>query len=88
MITISDNPAHMPHITCTLHDPAIHLSSLIPISGGRYNLWSYTLCNFLQFPITFSHRSLQTDQDCSQTQFTLFPQCHRPSANPQLQNAT
>jgi len=33
------------------------LSSIILIiSGGRYNLWSYTLCSFLQYPITFGHK--------------------------------
>jgi len=31
----------------------------------QYNLWSYTLCSFLQSPITFSHKSLRTDQLCS-----------------------
>ena len=30
------------------------------------NLWSYTLRSFLHFPITFNHKSLQTDQHCSQ----------------------
>jgi len=56
------------------------LSSLIPIvSGGWYNLWSHTLCSFLQFHITFNQKSLQTDQHCSQTQSTVLHQCHRTS---------
>ena len=59
------------------------LSSIILIiSGGRYNLWRYTLCTFLKYPITFNHKSLQTDQLCSQVQSTVFPQCHRPSVTP------
>ena len=63
--------------------PFTFLSSLILIvSGDRYNLWSYTLCSFLQFPITFSHKSIQTDQHCSQTQSTAFPQCHRTRVTP------
>jgi len=63
--------------------PFTLLSSLILIvSGGRYNLCSHTLCSFLQFPITFSHKSLQTDQHFSQTQSTAFPQCHRTRVTP------
>ena len=58
--------------------PFTFLSSLILIvSGGRYNLWSHTLCSFLQLPITFSHKSTQTDQHFSQTPSTVFPLCHR-----------
>ena len=77
----------MSHVTHTLHDPAIHLPSFLPsiiliISGGRYNLWSYTLCSFLQYPTTFNHNSLWTDQHCSQTQSTDFPQCHTQSVTP------
>jgi hypothetical protein len=41
-----------------------------------------SLCSFLQFPITLSHNSLRDDQQCSQTQSTAFPQCHRPSVTP------
>ena len=56
------------------------LSSIILIiSGGRYNLWRHKLRTFLQYPITFNHKSLPTDQLCSQTQSTVFPQCQRPS---------
>ena len=63
--------------------PFTLLSSLILIvSGDRYNLWSFTLCSFLQFPTTFSHKSLQTDQHCSQTLSTAFPQCHRTRVTP------
>jgi len=73
----------MPHVTHTLHEQAIHLPSLtLVISGGRYNLWSYALCSFLQFPVTFSHNSLTTDQLCSQTQSTIFLQSYKPSVTP------
>ena len=73
----------MCYVTFILHDQAIHLSSIILIiSGGRYNLWSYTLCRFLQYPITFSPNSLWTDQHCCQTQSTVFPECHRPKVTP------
>jgi hypothetical protein len=71
------------YASCILHDTANHLpsflSSIILItSGGRYNLWRYTLCTFLQYPITFNHKSLRTDQFCSQTQSTAFA----PSVTP------
>ena len=48
------------------------------------NLWSYTSCSFLQFPISFSHKCLTTDQHqhCSQTQSTVYSQCHRTSVTP------
>ena len=87
-LRISDNPVHMYHVTFILHDQAIHPSSFHSIiriiSGGRSNLWSYTLCSFLQFPITFSYKSPTTDQHqhCSQTQSTVYPQCHRPTITP------
>jgi len=47
-----------------------------------YNLWSYTLCSFLQYPITFRHKRLWTNQHCSQTQSTAFPQCHSQIVTP------
>ena len=31
---------------------------ILILTGRRYNLWSYTLCSFLQFPISFTHKSL------------------------------
>ena len=63
--------------------PFTFLSSLILIvSGGRYNLWSHTLCSFLQLPITFSQKSLETDQHFSHTQSTVFPLCHRTTVTP------
>jgi len=48
------------------------------------NLWSYTSCSFLQFPISFNHKSLTTDrhQHHSQTQSTVYSQCHRTSVTP------
>jgi len=83
-LRIPDKPVCMSHYTFILHYPAIHppffLSSILLIMyGGRYNLRIYTLDSFLQFPFTFSHKILSPDQNCSQTQFTAFPQCHRPS---------
>ena len=77
---ISLNAHLMSH---TLHERAIHLPSTIPITcGGRYNLWSYTVCSFLKYPISFSHNSLSTNQHCSQTQSTVFPQCHSQIVTP------
>jgi len=78
---------YVTHVTHTLREPAINLPSFLPsltliIAGGRYNLWSYTLCSFLQFPITFSHNSLTTDQHCSHTQSTVFLQSYKPSVTP------
>ena len=74
------------HISCHtpyMNQPFTFLPSIIPItSGGRYNLWSYTLCSFLQYPISFSHNSLSTNQLCSQIQSTVFPQCHSQSVTP------
>jgi hypothetical protein len=57
---------------------------ILIISGGRYNLWSYTLYSFIQFLVTCSHKILWTDQHqhCSQTQSTVFLQFHRPSVTP------
>jgi hypothetical protein len=82
----SDNLSHMPHVTFILHDQTSHIHSfcllILVISGGRYNLGSYTLCSFLHYPITSSHNSLRTDQHCCQTQSTAFPQCHRPKFTP------
>jgi hypothetical protein len=41
--------------------------------------------SFIQFsPVSYYLQpySPQTDQNCSQTQSTIFPQCHRPSVTP------
>jgi hypothetical protein len=56
------------------------LSSTILIkSGGRYNLWSYTLCSFLHYPITFGHKILRTAQHSPQPGhiyfMVLYPRC-------------
>ena len=41
----------------------LFLYPIIPIiSSGSYNLWSYTLCSFIQFPITSSYKSLRSHQ--------------------------
>ena len=72
---------HM-HSTWHSQTPSFLSSIILITSRGRYNLWRYTLRTFLQSPITFNHKSLQTDQLCSQTQSTVFPQCHRPSVTP------
>jgi hypothetical protein len=74
----------MSHVTHTLHEPVIHLSLFLPslilmIYDARYNLWSYTVCIFLQFPITFSHKSLRTYQNCCQTLSAAFLQSYKPS---------
>jgi hypothetical protein len=61
--------------------PSFHNSNTV-LSDGSYNLWSYTLCCFLQYPITFSHKSLRPDQHHFQTQTSAFPQCHRSSVTP------
>jgi len=74
-------PCHI-QSTWPRHSPSFLSSLILIIPGGRYNLWSYTLCSFLQFAITFSHNSLRNDQYCSQTQSTILPQCQRPSVVP------
>jgi len=83
-LRISVNHVCVSHITCILHDPAIHLPSVLNSNTiwWRYNLWSYTLCSFLQYPSTYGHNSLRTDQVCSQTQSTGFSQCHIASVTP------
>ena len=57
---------------------------ILILTASRHNLWSYTSCSFLQFPISFSRKSLRTDQHqhCSQTQSTVYSQCHRTSVTP------
>jgi hypothetical protein len=74
------NSRHM-HPTQTSHSHSFLSSLILILSGSRYNLWSYTFCSFLQFPFIFSHKILQTDQHCSQSQFTVFHQsktnCHK-----------
>ena len=76
------------HVSCHIqstwpsHSPSFLSSLILIISGGRYNLCCYISCSFLQFPITLSHKTVRTDQHCSQTQSTVFPQCHRPSVPP------
>ena len=69
-------------MTKTFHSSSFFYSINRIISGGRYNLCSYTIHSFLQVPITFSHKSLSTDQHCSQTQSTVYSQCHGPSVTP------
>jgi len=69
------------YVSCILHDsqsPSFLSSIIVITSSGRYNLRSYKLCSFLQYPITFNHKILWTDQLCSQT-LSVFPQCHRPN---------
>jgi hypothetical protein len=58
---ISYNPVCTSHdVTFIPQDQATQIPSLLPIilkiSGGRYNLWSYISCSFLQFPITFNQK--------------------------------
>jgi len=50
----------------------------------QYNLWRYTLCSFLQSPITFSHKSLWTDQLCSQSLSQTFLNVTNQVSHPQL----
>jgi len=72
------------HVSC--HIPSIwptqslfFLSTIILIiSSGRYNL----SCGFLHYSTTFGHKILRTAQHCSQTQSTVFPQCHIESVTP------
>ena len=70
------------HSTWHRQSPSFLSSVILIISGGRYNLWRYMLRTFLQYPITFNHKILRTDQLCSQTHSTIFSQCHRPSVTP------
>ena len=37
---------------------------------------------FLHYPITFVHKILRIDQQCSQTQSTVFAQCHSQIVTP------
>jgi len=72
-------------MTNILYDTAYHFPSFFHYSNNiwwQYNLWRYILCTSLQYPITFNHKSLRTDQLCSQTQSKVFPKCHRPSVTP------
>ena len=82
-LRISANPVHVSchiHSTWPSHSISFLSSIILIISSGKYNLWSYTLCSFIQFPVTFSHKSLRTDQHCAQS--TVYSQCHRPSVTP------
>ena len=76
--------SHHIQSTWPSHSPSFLSSLILIISGGRCNLWSYSLCSFLQFPITHKHKSLRTDQHCSQTQSMAFPLCHRPNVTPTI----
>jgi len=71
-------------MTNILHDTANHLPFFHYSNNiwWQYNLWRYTSHTFLQYPVTFNLKTLQTDQLCSQTQSTVFPYCHRPSVTP------
>ena len=57
---------------------------ILILTGTMHNLWIYTLCSFLQFPVMFSLKSLRTDQQqhCFKTQCTAYPQCYRKSVTP------
>ena len=87
-LRISDNPVCTSHVThkhthiWTNDSPSCVPSIILMIYGGRYNSWSYSLCSFLQFPITFSPKSLGIYQRCCQTQCTVFLQWHKPSVTP------
>jgi len=64
--------------------PFFHYSNNI---WWKYNLWSFTLCSFLQYPITLSHKSLQTDQLYSQTLSQSFLNVTDQVSHPQLQKS-
>jgi len=73
---------------CHMHStwPSQSLSFISPIIliifCGRYNLWSYISWRFLHYLITFGHKILRIDQQCSQTQSTVFAQCHSQIVTP------
>jgi hypothetical protein len=70
----------MSHVTHTVHDPAIHLPSSFLHSNNICWQVKFIKLYIMQFsPITFSHKSLRTEQSCSQTQCTVFLQRHKPS---------
>jgi len=50
------------HSTLTSHSISFLSLIILILSGRRHNLWSNTSCSFLQFPISFSRKSLWTDQ--------------------------
>jgi len=74
--------------TCHMHStwPNQSLSFTSPIIliifSSRYHLWSYISLRFLHYPITFVHKTLRIDQHCSQTQSTVFIQCHSQIVTP------
>ena len=74
--------------TCHMHStwPNQSLSFTSPIIliifSSRYHLWSYISCRFLHYPITFVHKILRIDQQCSQTHSTVFAQCHSQIVTP------
>ena len=62
--------------------PLLHNSNNIWWQVQLMKLHIMQLCSFFQFSITFSHKSLRTNQHFSQTQSTVYSQCHRPSVTP------
>jgi hypothetical protein len=61
--------------------------NFLPFFHTSNNIWwqaQFIKLYIMQFPITFSHKSLRTEkyQHCTQTQFTVYSQCHRPSVTP------
>jgi hypothetical protein len=78
--TCTDVSCHI-HSTWPSQSTSFLLCLILVTTDGKYNLWSYALCSFFQYAITFRHKSL-TDQHCCQTQSTVFPQCHRPMVTP------
>jgi hypothetical protein len=67
---------------CLMHStwPSQTLSFISPII--LIIIYSYISCRFLHYPITFVHKILEIDQHCSQTQSTVFAQCHSQNVTP------
>jgi len=61
-IKISNNSVCTSNVTlCHITQHFMSLPHIILItSGERYKLWSYSLCSFIHFPITFRCKSLNT----------------------------
>ena len=60
----------------------------IPFVFNSSNIWwqvqfmKLYIMQFSPFSFTFNHKNLRTDQQCCQTQSTVFPQSHRPKVTP------
>ena len=83
-LRFSDNPVCMPHVTCTLHDLASHLpfflnsaSTWWQVQFMKLYIMQFSIISYYFRPQKSTHWSA-----LSQTQSTVFPQCHRTRVTP------